>query len=37
MVLAFSINIINAQHYSHYSSEEGKEIIGLTQSKLMVI
>ena len=34
IILAFSINILNAQHHSYHSSEEGKEIKALTSEQI---
>lgn len=33
-VLIFSLNILNAQHHSHYSSETGNEIKALTSEQI---
>ena len=34
IILAFSINILNAQHHSYHSSEEGKKIKALTSEQI---
>ena len=34
IILAFSINILNAQHHSYHSSEEGNEIKALTSEQI---